>query len=165
MCKSKQTFTQLHDLGYSYKEWYIKVKWCLHPHIPIFNKTTYTYVKMVNKLGKNLKIFKIAKHENCSCNQPDKSPTGDDQYEAMRKAYIETLNVTDKGNSVNLPTQFNIFIIFMYYSICTCLSYKNISLSTCKCDFLLIIREQMLFPFNNISTNFKHTTFFNKLHF
>ena len=62
----------------------------------------------------------------------------------------------------------------MYYSICitclayciyTCLSYKNVSLSTCKCDFLLIIREQMLFPFNNISTNFKHTTFFNKLPF
>ena len=176
MCKSKQTFTQLHELGCTYEEWYIKVKWCLYPHIPNFNKTTYTYVKMVNKLGKNLKIFKIAKHENCSCNQPDKSPTGDDQYEAMRKAYIETLNVTDKGNSVNLPTQFNIFIIFiaMYYSICitclayciyTCLSYKNVSLSTCKCDFLLIIREQMLFPFNNISTNFKHTTFFNKLPF
>ena len=69
---------------------------------------------MVNKKGKYLKIFKIAKHENCSCNQPDKSPTaGDDQYEAMRKAYIETLNVIDKGNSVNLPTQFNMFIIFI----------------------------------------------------
>ena len=101
MCKPKQTFTQLHDLGYSYKEWHIKVKWCLYPHIPIFNKTTYTYVKLVNKNRKHLKIFKIAKHENCSCNQTVKSPTGNDQYESMRKVFITTLKVIDTGNSVN----------------------------------------------------------------
>ena len=139
MCKSKQTFTQLHDLGYNYKEWYIKVKWCLYPHIPIFNKTTYTYVKMVNKRGKNLKIFKIAQHENCMCNQPDKSPTGGDQYEAMRKAYIETLNVTDEGNFVNLPTQFNILFIsythnYVLYSICLSYRLEN------KCNFLFRVR-------------------------
>ena len=104
MCKPKQTFTQLHDLGNLYKQWFIKVKWCLYPGIPNFNKTTYKYVKMVSKIGRNLKIFKIAKHEHCSCNQTIKSPTGNDQYEAMRKAYITTLNVIAKGNSVNIPT-------------------------------------------------------------
>ena len=72
---------------------------------------------MVNKWGKYRKIFEIAKHENCSCNQLDKCCTGDDQYRAMRKAYIKTLNIIDKGNCINLRTQFNIFIILMtmYY--------------------------------------------------
>ena len=121
MCEPKQTFTLLHDPGLpSYKDLHIEVKWCLWPHNPIFNKTTYSYVKLVNKLGKHLKIFKIAQHENCTCNQPDKSPTGGDQYKAMRKAYIETLNATDEGNFVNLPTQFNILfliLITMYYIV------------------------------------------------
>ena len=114
MCKPKQTFTQIHNLGKSYKEWYIKVQWCLYPHFPIFNKTTYTYVKLETKMGNYLKIFKIAKHESCSCNQTVKSLP----YEAMRKDYITTLKVIDKGILL-IYLQFNIFIIFitMYYSI------------------------------------------------
>ena len=124
LCNPKETFTRLHDLGNSYKGWYIKVKWCLYPHMPIFNKTTYTYVKMETKYGTQLKIFKIAKHENCFCNQIVKRHTGNDQYKAMRKDYITTLKVIVKGILL-INLQFNIFIIFitMYYSICTCLSY------------------------------------------
>ena len=60
-------------------------------------------MKLVNYRGKQLRIFKIAKHENCLCNQTVKNPTGDDQYEAVRKTYITTLNVLNQGNSVNLP--------------------------------------------------------------
>ena len=133
LCNPKETFTRLHDLGDSYKGWYIKVKWCLYPHMSIFNKTTYTYVKMVNRWGKQLKIFKVAKHENCSCDNivpairlflQSNSPTGNDQYEAMRKVYITKLKVMDIGILL-IYLQFNMFIIFIttYYSICTCLSY------------------------------------------
>ena len=104
MCKPKQTFTQLHDLGYRYKEWYIEVKWCLYPDIPIFNKTRFTYVKILSKFQKNVKNFKIAQHENCLCCQSDKSPTVFEQHGAMRKAYITTLKLTDKCKSANLPT-------------------------------------------------------------
>ena len=116
MCKPKQTFTQLHDLGYTYDEWFIKVQWCLYPHIPIFNKTRYTYVKLANKHGKHLKIFNIAKHESCYCNQTVKK--------SKNNPYITTLKVIDEGILL-IYLQFNTFFILitMYYNISTCLSY------------------------------------------
>ena len=126
LCNPKETFTRLHDLGNSYEELYIKVKWCLYPHIPIFNKTKYTYVKLEKKTGKYLKIFKIAKHENCSCNQTVKSPTGNDQYWSMRKVFITTLKVIDTGNSVNWPTYNLIYLLYPYITIdsfTTCIYY------------------------------------------
>ena len=71
-------------------------------------------------MGNYLKIFKIAKHESCSCNQTVKSLP----YEAMRKDYITTLKVIDKGILL-IYLQFNTFFILitMYYNISTCLSY------------------------------------------
>ena len=126
LCNPKETFTRLHDLGNSYEELYIKVKWCLYPHIPIFNKTKYTYVKLEKKTGKYLKIFKIAKHENCSCNQTVKSRAGNDQYGSMRKVFITTLNVIDTGNSVNWTTYNLIYLLYPYITIdsfTTCIYY------------------------------------------
>ena len=64
-----------------YIEKYIKVTWCLHPHVS--EKIKKLYVQISNKLDSNdRRYFEILNHKTCQCRGFNKSTAG---YKELRK--------------------------------------------------------------------------------
>ena len=95
----KTTFTSVANLKKNspYIEKYIKVAWCLYPHVP--EKTEKLYVHISNRHSNDRRYFEITNHKTCRCRVSNKSTAG---YEELRKANIrELINKPNTGKSTS----------------------------------------------------------------
>ena len=101
----KSTFTSVADLpkNSSYFEKYIKVAWCLYPHVP--EKIEKLYVLISNKHSNDRSYFEILNHKTCRCRCFSKSTAG---YEELRKGNIREL--VNKPNNGKLT--FEVYLTF-----------------------------------------------------
>ena len=93
----KMTFTSVANVMKNslYIEKYIKVAWCLYPHVS--EKTEKLYVQISNKNSNDRRrYFEILNHKTCQCRGFNKSTAG---YEELRKANIREL--INKPNNTN----------------------------------------------------------------
>ena len=91
----KSTFISVVDLpkDSSYVEKYIKVAWCLYPHVP--KKVEKLYVQIPSRFGNDRRYFEILNHKTCQCRGLSNSTAG---YEELRKANIrELVNKPNNG--------------------------------------------------------------------
>ena len=86
----KTTFTSVANLTKNspYIQKYIKVTWCLYPHVPEKTETLYVQISNRNSDPKRRKYFEITNHKTCRCRGFNKSTAG---YEELRKANIREL--------------------------------------------------------------------------
>ena len=98
----KLTFTSVVDLPQNspYMEKYIKVTWCLYPHVP--DKIKKSYVQISNRqISNDRRYFEILNHKTCQCRVSNKS-TSTAGYEELRKSNIrELINIPNNGKSTS----------------------------------------------------------------
>ena len=95
----KTTFISVANLlkNSPYIEQYIKVTWCLYPHVP--EKTEKLYGQISNRHSNDKKYFEITNHKTCQCRGFNKNTAG---YEELRKANIrELINKPNNGKSTS----------------------------------------------------------------
>ena len=96
----KVTFTSVANIteNSTYIQKYIKVAWCLYPHVP--KETEKSYVQISKKHSNDRRYFEITNHKTCRCHGFNKSTAG---YEELRKANIrELINKPNNGKSTSL---------------------------------------------------------------